>query len=81
MTQSEINTMELFSRTSFKLSKIQEEESEKTPDFILKTEQQNIFIEVKEIFENGEEIQLSKIVEEQDFSGVYDSPKVGKRFR
>ena len=72
MTQSEANTIELFSLTSFELSKIQEED-EKTPDFILKTEHQDVFIEVKEISENPEEILLSKKVDEQGFSGIYDS--------
>ena len=59
MTQSEANTIELFSVTSFELSKIKEE-GEKTPDFILKTEHQDIFIEVKEVSENPEEILLRK---------------------
>jgi hypothetical protein len=80
MTQSEANTIELFSLTSFELSKIQEED-EKTPDFVLKNEHQDIFIEVKEISENPEELLLSKKVDEQGFSGIYDSPEVGKRFR
>jgi hypothetical protein len=80
MTESEENLINLFSTTRFELLRVSEG-VEKSPDFFIQSELQDVYIEVKEISENKSELELRKKVELTGSSGCYESSEVGKRFR
>lgn len=80
MTESEIDTIRFFEKIGIEIIRIHDG-VEKAPDFYLEIDNQGIYVEVKEISDNADEIALIKEVEAHGFSSVHDSPEIGRRFR
>lgn len=80
MTESEIDTIRFFECIGIGITRIHDG-VEKAPDFYLEIDNQGIYIEVKEISDNADEIALIKEVEVHGRSAVHDSPEIGRRFR
>ena len=59
-TESEKNTIYFFESFDIKIDKIPDSSPGKSPDFVIKHNGQTIFIEVKEIKENPDEISIRK---------------------
>lgn len=80
MTESEKDTIRFFNEIGVNLEIIHEI-AEQTPDFLIETYKQKVFIEVKEIYDNEEEKKILKDIKEKKQVSIYDSSEVGKRFR
>ncbi|MCO6353818.1 hypothetical protein GBO14_03435 [Pseudoalteromonas shioyasakiensis] len=80
MTKSELNTIRFFNEIGVSSIRIPECD-ERTPDFYIKTNKQNIYVEVKEVRDNEAEKELLKEINQNGQTKVHDSPKLGKRFR
>ncbi len=80
MTESEEDTIRLFNDIKVNLFRVPEG-AEQTPDFFVETDNQKIFIEVKEINENEEEKGLLSEIDKKERVSGYDSCEIGKRFR
>lgn len=80
MTESEIDTVRFFENIGIEITRIHDG-VEKAPDFYLEVDNQTIYIEVKEVSDNADEVALIKEVEVNGHTDVHDSPEIGRRFR
>lgn len=78
-TKSEINTATLFRSIEIDFQKIDVEKN-KTPDYLVEKNGIKIYVEVKEINENDDEIAIRKMAE-GDNPEIYTTDQSGKRFR
>jgi hypothetical protein len=80
MTESEIDTIRFFENIGIEITRIHDG-VEKAPDFYLEVDNQTIYIEVKEVSDNADEVALIKEVEVNGHTDVHDAPEVARRFR
>ena len=80
MNESEIDAMRFFENIGIEITRIHDG-VEKAPDFYLEVDHQPIYIEVKEVSDNADEVALIKEVELNGRTHVHDSPEIGRRFR
>jgi hypothetical protein len=79
-TISENNTIRYFESIGITINEINPSDK-KTPDYVLVINDQTIYLEVKEISENDEEIIISKKIASSDPDASFYSPPIRKRFR
>jgi len=80
MTIGEKIFIEFCNRNRIKFEKISEKESTKTPDFKIKLNKKNIFIEIKDINLNNEEKESIQKYKKNGYA-VWGNSKVGNRIR